>query len=247
MARTIVVFGASGTIGQGFIKNYLDNEGGNVKIVGVFRSEESAKKVSARLGNPSGDKFVSLVGKVDSEENAAKLQKATLAKVGSITDVVVTIGAFAWKTPLLEQTVEELRDDIFSGKFEPNFLVAKYFLPLIQDREGTSFTFINGAAAYQPVPKFGHVTIANSVLLKLSEVLKAELKDKPVRINDFVIACFVTPWDNPTVPPGINFPTVDNIKMGKALLGVVVHPTSRGAAITVSPDVLDKLAQTGAV
>lgn len=41
-----------------------------------------------------------------------------------------------------------------------------------------------GGAAYHPMPNFGHITIANGALLKLSDVLKEELKDKPVRIND---------------------------------------------------------------
>ena len=44
-----------------------------------------------------------------SEQNAADLQKKILAKVGTITDVVATVGGFAWKTPLLQQSVEELR------------------------------------------------------------------------------------------------------------------------------------------
>ena len=33
---------------------------------------------------------------------------------------------------------------VFDDKVAPHFLVAKYFLPLIQDTEGTSFTIING-------------------------------------------------------------------------------------------------------
>ena len=43
-----------------------------------------------------------------SEQNAADLQKKVLAKVGSITDVVATIGVHGFKTPLLQQSVEEL-------------------------------------------------------------------------------------------------------------------------------------------
>ena len=43
-----------------------------------------------------------------SEQNAADLQKKVLAKVGTITDVVATIGVHAHKTPLLQQSVEEL-------------------------------------------------------------------------------------------------------------------------------------------
>ena len=42
----------------------FDVNAGGIKVVGVFRSEESAKKVLARLGNPAGDKFVSIIGNV---------------------------------------------------------------------------------------------------------------------------------------------------------------------------------------
>ena len=42
----------------------FDINPGNIKVVGVFRSEESAKKVLARLGNPTEDKFVPIVGNV---------------------------------------------------------------------------------------------------------------------------------------------------------------------------------------
>ena len=44
------------------IKINIDAAG--IKVVGVFRSEESAKKVLARLGNPAEDKFVSIIGNV---------------------------------------------------------------------------------------------------------------------------------------------------------------------------------------
>ena len=57
---------------------------------------------------------------------------------------------------------------------------------------------------------------------------------------------FVTPWDNPTVPQqAAQFPHTDNIKMGEALLGVIVHPSAKGAVLNVEHHTLEKLAQTG--
>ena len=44
-----------------------------------------------------------------SEESAAELKKAILAKVGKITDVVTAIGEFWTKGPILDQTLEEYR------------------------------------------------------------------------------------------------------------------------------------------
>ena len=37
---------------------------------------------------------------------------------------------------------------------------------------------------YKPVKNFGHITVANGALIKFSQVIMTELKDKPVRINE---------------------------------------------------------------
>ena len=59
----------------------------------------------------------------------------------------------------------------------------------------------------------------------------------------FAISTLVTPWDNPTVPPGVTY--VDNIEMGKALLGVITNPNARGVTLNVVPETLKKLAENG--
>lgn len=46
---------------------------------------------------------------IGSEQSAGELQKKVLAKVGTITDVVASIGGFAFTSPLLQQSVEELK------------------------------------------------------------------------------------------------------------------------------------------
>ena len=38
--------------------------------------------------------------------------------------------------------------------------------------------------AFQPMPNFGHMTIASGALQKLLQVIIAEHKDKPVRVNE---------------------------------------------------------------
>lgn len=70
-------------------------------------------------------------------------------------------------------------------------------------------------------------------------------------VVQFAIGCFVVPWDDPTLPPGLppgmTFHPVSNIEMGKALLGVIVHPNAKGVSIDAVPDNLEKLAQNGTV
>ncbi len=44
-----------------------------------------------------------------------------------------------------------------------------------------------GSSAFQqvqPFPTFGHITIASGALMKMVQVIMAEHKDKPIRINE---------------------------------------------------------------
>ena len=65
----------------------------------------------------------------------------------------------------------------------------------------------------------------------------------------FMICTFVTPWNDLTLPPGIDsteFTHVDKIKMGKALLeSSYTQVYTKVAVMKATPDSLEKLAQTG--
>ena len=60
-----------------------------------------------------------------------------------------------------------------------------------------------------------------------------------------LISCYVIPWDKHTPPTGLNVPHTNNVEMGKALLGVIVHPNSKGVSMTISIEHLSKLATEG--
>lgn len=242
MARTILVFGASGTVGQGLIKAILEK---GIRAVGVFRSQESAEKTRARLGNPPQDRFISVIGTADTEANAAKLQQQVVEAAKEITDVFSSFGGWKQGGPLLQQSADYLIECIGADKIVPHFLAAKHFLPLIQDKADTSYTFINGAAAYNPAPNSGNMTIANGCQLKLVSVICSELSEKPVRINEAVIAAFVRPWD--TVQTSVENSIVSSADMGKALLGVALNPAAKGLSMTVGAKDVEKLASEGKV
>ena len=67
-------------------------------------------------------------------------------------------------------------------------------------------------------------------------------------IVQFVISTVITPWDNPTVAPAfakLSSSPVDNIEMGKALLGVIIHPNAKGVSMNVTSNSLKKLIESG--
>ena len=57
----------------------------------------------------------------------------------------------------------------------------------------------------------------------------------------------MTHWDDPKTIPGVDtsFPHCDNIEMGKGLLGLVLHPNTKGESMKVVPDNLKRLTENG--
>lgn len=61
-----------------------------------------------------------------------------------------------------------------------------------------------------------------------------------------MIGSQVLPWNNLTsLPLGEDVPCMDNLKMGKALLGVIIHPTARAMVMNVSVDNVEKIVNEG--
>eukprot|EP00731_Ephydatia_muelleri_P036853 Em0338g4a len=227
--KTVLVFGGSGTVGQGVIRVLLENA---CRVVAVFRSVESEEKAKRRLGNPPENALITVIGALDSEEDAAML-KANVCKAGEITDVVASIGGWWQKGPVLEQSLDEY-NKVHKDGLQSHFIAAKTFLPLIADKEGTSYTFIT-------VPNAGFITMFAGALMKLVSVVQAEYHTKPVRVNEFCIGCYVQPWD------AVTSGSVSNLDMGRAIAGVVIHPSTRGASLQVGANNMEKLATSGSL
>eukprot|EP00731_Ephydatia_muelleri_P024571 Em0016g842a len=202
--KTVLVFGGSGTVGQGLIRVLLENA---CRVVAVFRSVESEEKAKRRLGNPPENALITVIGALDSEEDAAML-KANVCKAGEITDVVASIGGWWQKGPVLEQSLDE-------------------------------YNKVYGIV--RPVPNAGFITMFAGALVKLVSVVQAEYHTKPVRVNEFCIGCYVQPWD------AVTSGSVSNLDMGRAIAGVVIHPSTRGASLQVGANNMEKLATSGSL
>lgn len=233
--KTVLVFGGSGIVGQGAIRALLEKA---YRVVAVFRDAESADKAKSRLGNPSENTFVSVLGTLDSDEAASALRDS-VNKAGEITDVLASIGGWWQKGPILQQSLEEY-NAVQKGHLQPHFMAVKTFLPLIADKEGSSYTFITGGLSNYVVPNAGFITLFVGAVAKLALVVRSEYSTKPVRVNEFCICTPVQPWD--AVSGGVS-----NLDMGRAITGVVTYPKTRDASLQVKPDNLDKLAATGAL
>ena len=78
-------------------------------------------------------------------------------------------------------------------------LAATTFIPMINKRPGSSYLFINSAAADVPVPNSGLMSISAHAQLMLMRVLASEHRHEPVRVNSLVLG---TPVVTRTRPEG---------------------------------------------
>ena len=88
------------------------------------------------------------------------------------------------------------------GHLQPHFMAVKTFLPLIADKEGSSYTFITGqwtaphfsltcstcliagGLSNYVVPNAGFITLFVGAVAKLALVVRSEYSTKPVRVNE---------------------------------------------------------------
>lgn len=233
--RVALIFGGSGTIGAGVIKALLENPKAPW-IVTVARNAEKLSSMKQKFGNLPEDKLLIVEGNVATEENAAKLKENILAKTGCITDVVSCMGAWWQKGPVLDQPLSEFReccDNILTC----HFLAAKTFLPLIGDKEGSSYTFITGNGGNMYFPNASMVCIFGASLMQLINFVQHEWENKPVRINQVSIVVRVTE------PSGEG---MNHMIPGRGIAGVMMNSTADGKRFACfTEEDFNKLAQSG--
>ncbi|MGU3435897.1 SDR family oxidoreductase [Actinomycetes bacterium M1A6_2h] len=163
--RVLLVSGASG-IGRAIASTILDN-GGEVILAG--RRQEALVAATAELG-PRASAVVIDLGDESSIARAAE-------SVGQV-DHIVSLAADHANGPLADLDGDAVRN-AFDAKVIGPLLLAKHFAPLVRD--GGSFLFLSGVAAWKPAPGLSVMATTNGAVAFLVEALAVELA--PLRVN----------------------------------------------------------------
>jgi NAD(P)-dependent dehydrogenase (short-subunit alcohol dehydrogenase family) len=178
--KRVVVTGATGNIGWGVAKAALD-EGADVTA--IVRSSSAAETVAASLGHSKNLSFE--VGDLGKPSEAQALRDRIAAR-GAIDHVVAAIGPWWQKGPIIDQPFSEYAA-VREVLLDPHVYAATAFLPLLNDRDGSSYTIITGAAAHIELPGTGLLVVAVSGVVALSRMLRSETVGNKVRVNEILI------------------------------------------------------------
>ncbi len=182
LEKTVLVAGGAGGVGEGITRQLLL---AGAKVVVPTRSQEKAKELRDRFSDNSN--LITIVGNIGDQSDVERVRNTVVKKIGTIDSVVASIGIWSQGAQLTQLPLT-LWQSAIENNLTSHFLLARTFLPLIVDRPGSTYTMINGGSALMPFPEAGHISIVASGQIMMKDVLFAEHRDKPVRINTLVLA-----------------------------------------------------------
>ncbi len=190
--QNILVIGATGVVGGGVVRRYLD---AGATVLGVSRSAANLETLKKTIQIKSGDPFVPVTGDFKDEASAKATKAAVLAALdGRPLNHVVSVQGFVNHAKAPTDTALDVLQGALTDGFHNNFLAAKMFLPALKDRD-TSFTLVSGGLAHiaPPDPSLWLGTIKNAALNALTFALASETAKDKVRVNTLCIHFGVAP------------------------------------------------------
>lgn len=207
MAKPVVLItGASQGIGAAIATTFARGVPG-VRLALVARNEKNLRQVARACVKLRAVAEIFLCD-VSDEASVATLAKVVTRRFGAVDVLVNNAGQFV-AAPLTEMAVDEF-DHLISANLRSVFLVSRAFVPgMIAHGRGDIFNMssIAGLAAY---PGGTGYSAAKFGVTGLSQVMRAELRDKGVRVCCVCPGATVSPsWAGSGVDPERLMPAAD--------------------------------------
>lgn len=175
--KVVIVTGGASGIGLG-ISELLAAEGASVVLSGrnAVRGEEAAARIRERGGEAS---FVR--ADVACEADCAALVRSAVERYGGLHGLVNNAGIFPRAT--LEETTEELWDQIFAVNLKGAFFCCKHAVPAMRASGGGSIVNVGSANSYVGLPHLFAYSVSKGGLITLTRNLANALSRDNIRVN----------------------------------------------------------------
>ena len=190
--HTVIVAGGTANVGSFVVKALLERQ---ATVVVPSRSEERLgelrEHLSKQVGETDLDRLHTVVGNLGEESERADLMQRIFGEVGTPDAVLASLGDFVTTPSLLDASADDLRR-AFEGYVVSNFVVARTFLPVLKDSEGT-YVLVQGPLAFEPYPGFGAdlISIATAAQHMLFRALSQELDKSRARVVELVVHALI--------------------------------------------------------
>lgn len=186
--KTVFVAGGAGSVGEGIVRSLLQ---AGATVITISRHQEKLDALRDYLGDVVGDRLVTFTGDLGDFNSAETVKNQILSHQEHLDAVVASLGS-TWKAdlPMTQVSMDDWQQYLFTN-LTTHFVCAHTFLPMLENKQGSSYTLLGGAAAETVVPNYSLVGIPAAAQLMMAKILMQEMKDEPVRINEVMINSLV--------------------------------------------------------
>jgi NAD(P)-dependent dehydrogenase (short-subunit alcohol dehydrogenase family) len=172
----VCVLGASGTVGNGIMRELLD---GGHQVIAVSRSPGKLAHIRTQYGTKN---VKTLVGDLASDESGAVLRDALTAQFGALDGVVAALSSPAVDRPIrvLGSSTDLVRQT-FDANFYPHVVAAKALIPRLGP--GAVYLGINGGLPDFVLPGMANLTMTQSALRSLYLAIEQEARESKVLVR----------------------------------------------------------------
>ena len=216
--RRVVVAGGTDGVGEGVVRRHL---AAGAQVLVPTRSLQRAEEFRAVLGEAATDGLQLVVHDYTTFEGAERLVAEARSRLGGVDEVVASVGGW-WSGRRLWEVDDADWTIAFVGLATTHLALARAFVPLLPPF-GT-YTVVVGESATVPVPSSGLVSMQQSALLMMRDVLQAELDG-----GRRVFALVLGPVRTRHVSDEAGWVTSDQI--GEVAVALAATPTFSGRAV----------------
>jgi NAD(P)-dependent dehydrogenase (short-subunit alcohol dehydrogenase family) len=190
-AKTAIVTGASGNLGQAVVKKFIDK---GYKVIGTVTRNDSGTY------DYPVDQFEKIVVDLIHEDEAEKMVEGVISKYGAVDVAVLTVGGFAMGT-VAETKIMDIQKQ-YALNFETTYNIARpVFVQMMKQDQGR-IIIIGSKPGLDAQYGKGMVAygLGKSLVFRLAELMNVEAGDHPVLTSVVVPGTIDTPQNRLAIP-----------------------------------------------
>lgn len=189
MAKTVIVTGASGNLGQAVIKKFLAE---GHRVVGTVLHNDPVNLAEGGLARKTAD--------LSDEEDAGRFVESVITEYGGIDVAVLTVGGFAMGKIGDTKAADILKQ--YQLNFETAYHIARpVFLQMLEQNGGRIF-LVGSRPGLDAKSGKGMIaySLAKSLIFRLADLMNEEGKAHQVVTNVIIPSTIDTPQNRKSMP-----------------------------------------------
>ena len=193
-AKTVVVTGAAGALGQAVVDYFL-RQGANVALIDISQAAFDASYANTA----ETDQQIFLSADLTSRSSVAEAFSAVINKWQQI-DILANIAGGFTMGEAVHQTSDQTWDFLFQLNSKSIVHTAAVVVPHMQQLGGGKIINISAGAAHQGIANMGAYVASKSTVLRLTESMAQELRQDAINVNAILPGMIDTPRNRSDMP-----------------------------------------------